>query len=44
MANNPYKEQTKHAFWRPAIAERHWADLENLSNDFDYDEDDSNQE
>ena len=28
--NNPYKSQPKKAFWRPAIAERHYADLEDL--------------
>ena len=27
---NPYKNQPKHAFWRPAVAERHYADLEDL--------------
>jgi hypothetical protein len=27
---NPYKSQPKKAFWRPAIAERHYADLEDL--------------
>jgi hypothetical protein len=30
MAINPYENQPKHAFWRPAIADRHCADLENL--------------
>lgn len=27
---NPYKSQPQKAFWRPAVAERHYADLENL--------------
>lgn len=27
---NPYKSQAKKAFWRPAIAERHYADLSDL--------------
>lgn len=30
MSNNPYKAQKNKAFWRPAIAERHFADLEDL--------------
>jgi hypothetical protein len=30
MAANPYKTQQPKAFWRPAVAERHYADLQDL--------------
>lgn len=30
VSDNPYKSQPPQAFWRPAIAERHYADLEDL--------------
>ncbi|MBV7265082.1 GSCFA domain-containing protein [Erythrobacter ani] len=30
MSNNPYKSKPAKAFWRPAVAERHFADMEEL--------------
>lgn len=30
MSNNPYKSQPAQAFWRPAVADRHFAEMENL--------------
>lgn len=35
MTNNPYKSLPKKAFWRPAVAERHYADLEDLWQPFE---------